>query len=118
MRSDFYFKMILTVIAIELGWLGAKELATPVTAQQAATPVVITGIQVNQNDGTHLPVVVLGSERQVPPALTPTVQPLVTRLTMPAQPLKVEIDRPVKVEADKPLRVDQIRYTPGDRPGE
>jgi len=118
MRADYYLKVILTIIAIELGWIGLKEFAVPVTAQASGTPVVITGIQLDPNDGTNLPVVVLGSARQVPPPLTPTVERLVTRLTVPAQPLKVEIDRPVKVEADKPLRVDQVRYTPGARPGE
>lgn len=118
MRADSYLKIVLTVIALELAWLGVRDLAVPVAAQNAATPVVITGIQLNQNDGTHLPVVVLGSARQVPPPLTPSVERLITRMAVPAQPLKVEIDRPVKVEADKPLRVDQVRYTPGDRPGE
>ena len=34
MPRDRYLKIILTVIAIELGWLGVKDLAVPVSAQQ------------------------------------------------------------------------------------
>lgn len=118
MRTDYYIKVILTVIAIELGWLGVKEASVPLTAQTAATPVVITGIRLDATDGSHLPVVVLGSTREVPSLLTPGVERLITRLAVPARPLKVEVDKPIKVEADKPLPVDQVRYTPADRPGE
>jgi hypothetical protein len=118
MRADNYVKLVLTIIALELGWLGAKEAAVPLTAQSVATPVVITGIQLNDTDGAHLPVVVLGVSRQIPAPLSPTVDRLTIRLAVPDQPLKVEMDRPVKVEADKPLPVDQVRFTPGTRPGE
>ena len=34
MPRDRYLKIILTVIAIELGWLGVKDMAVPVSAQQ------------------------------------------------------------------------------------
>ena len=125
MVADRYVKCVLTVIAIELAWLGAREFAVPVAAQATATatPVIITGIRLNDADGSHLPVVVVGSARQIPTGLAATVDRLTTRLATTVQidtrqPLKVEIDRPVKVEADKPLKVDQVPYTPGLRPGE
>ena len=34
MPRDRYLKIILTVIAIELGWLSVKDVAVPVSAQQ------------------------------------------------------------------------------------
>ncbi len=123
MHADRYLKCVLTVIALELAWLGAKEFAVPVTAQAPATPVVITGIQLNDADGSHLPVVIMGSARQVPGAIAGSVERLTTRLATTIQidsrqPIKVEFDKPVKVEADKPLPVNQVPYVPGVRPGE
>ena len=52
MPRDRYLKIILTVIAIELGWLSVKDIAVPVSAQQTQqnqqtpqlTGVVIRGI--------------------------------------------------------------------------
>lgn len=122
MPADRYVKCVLTIIALELAWLGAREFAVPVTAQATATPVVITGIQVNDADGVHLPVVIMGSARQVPAPLSGNVERLATRVVGAVQldtrePLKVEIDRPVKVEADAPLLVDQVRNPPSVRPG-
>ena len=43
MAVDRYVKTVLTIIALELFWIGVKDLATPVTAQAALTPVVIRG---------------------------------------------------------------------------
>lgn len=122
MPADRYVKCVLTVIALELAWLGAREFAVPVTAQATATPVVITGIQLNDASGAHLPVVLMGSARQVPASLAGSVERLTTRVDGAVQldvrePLKVEIDRPVKVETDTPLLVDQVRNPPSARPG-
>ena len=48
MSADRYLKVILTVIALELGWIALKDTAVPVSAQRGQqtepTPVVIRGI--------------------------------------------------------------------------
>lgn len=96
--SDRYLRVILTVIAIELGWIGLKGTATPVLAQQSAAParVVISGIDV-----TSVPVRTVG-----------TVNVAADR------PIRIEATRPLKVEADRPLPVENV-HAPGARtPGE
>lgn len=55
MRANRYLNVVLTVIAIELGWIGLAHIGTPVAAQQTAMPVIITGVQMPQAD--MLPVV-------------------------------------------------------------
>ena len=66
MRADRYLKVILTIIAVELGWIGLQHTGSPVSAQQTATPVVITGIDL-EKQADYLPVSVLGQVRNVPP---------------------------------------------------
>ena len=122
MIADRYLKIILTVIALELLWMGLKSTAVPVTAQAAATPVVIRGIEIDGAGGEFLPVAIVGSYRQVPRELR-TIQPLTTRvegMAMSAgdRPLKFETDRPLKIETDRPLKVENVNYTPAQRPGE
>jgi hypothetical protein len=114
MRRDRYLKIILTVIAIELAWLGVKDLAPGVAAQAAATPVVITGVQIEGNDGGFVPVAVVGGYRNIPRG-NGLLQPLTTRIE---GPVAVDLPMPVKVEADVPLPVQQVDYTPRVRPGE
>jgi hypothetical protein len=92
MNADRYLTAVLTVIALELLWIAANGLPTPVSAQTGATPVVITGIQLstaNQN----LPVAVRGIV---------TITP----------------EGPLKVEADRPLPVEAVPYTPTVKPGQ
>ncbi len=121
MTADRYLRIILTVIAAELLWIGLKSTAVPVTAQATATPVVIRGIEIDGGSG-FLPVAIIGSYREVPRELR-TIQPLTTRVNgiamSPAdRPLKMETDRPIKVETDRPLKVENVDYTPRQRPGE
>lgn len=121
MTADRYLRIILSIIAVELLWIGVKSAAPPVSAQAAATPVVITGVQID-GTGAFLPVGVVGSYRQVPQGIR-IIQPLTTRVDgiamAPAdRPLKVETDRPLKIEADRPLKVENVDYTPRQRPGE
>jgi hypothetical protein len=92
MTADRYVKAVLTVIALELLWLAASGLPTPVSAQVDATPVIITGIQLTTAN-TNLPVTVRG---------TVTIAP----------------EGPLKVEADRPLPVEPVPYTPALKPGE
>jgi len=102
MAVDRYVKTVLTIIALELFWIGIKDVGTPVTAQAALTPVVIRGVQLPPNSSDYLPVGVVG-------------QPL--RVDIP-RVVKIEADAPIKVVADKPLKVENVGYTPSKNPGE
>jgi hypothetical protein len=129
MSHDRYLKAVLTVIALELLWIGVKD-STPVVsaqAQPAATPVIIRGIQIPSGEAGYLPVAVLGSVRQVPDAATPFVQMLQTEIAGPRpvrveapRALPVEIDHVVTVETDRdrPLKVESVLYTPTPLPRE
>ena len=122
MTADRYLKIILTVIAVELLWIGVQSTAAPVAAQADATPVVIKGIEIDGAGGAFLPVAIVGSYREAPRGVR-TIQPLTTRIDgiamSPAdRPLKMETDRPIKVETDRPLKVENVDYTPRQRPGE
>ena len=100
--SDRYLRIVLTVIALELFWIGVKDFATPVTAQAALTPVVIRSIQLPPGSQEYLPVGVVGQ-----PVRVDTVRPV-----------KIEADRPIKIEADRALKVENVGYTPSKNPGE
>lgn len=94
MAVDRFVKTILTIIALELFWIGIKDTATPVVAQGQLTPVIIRGVQLPAGSNDYLPVGVVG------------------------QPLRVGVTGPVKVESDRPLRVENIGYAPSKNPGE
>ena len=63
--ADRYLKVILSIIAIELLWIGVNQTAPAVSAQGAVTPVVIRGIELTGGDG-FLPVGIAGWYRSVP----------------------------------------------------
>jgi hypothetical protein len=102
MNADRFVKTILTIIALELFWIGLKDTATPVTAQAALTPVVIRSIQLPVGSNEYLPVGVVG-------------QPVRVDYT---RPVKIEADQPIKVEVDKVLKVENVGYVPARNPGE
>jgi hypothetical protein len=107
MAGDRYLKLILTIIALELLWLGAKDFGAPLAAQQAppaATRVVIAGVDLDTGNGLRsafLPARIDGEVRIVA-----------------TSPLKIEAAGPLKVEADRPLPVQNVDYLPRTRPGE
>ena len=94
MHIDRYVKVVLTVIALELFWIGIKDTAPPVAAQAQLTPVVIRSIQIPAGSNDYLPVGLVG------------------------QPVRVDVQRPVKIEADQPIKVENVGYTPAKSPGE
>jgi hypothetical protein len=96
MVADRFVKTVLTIIALELFWIGLKDTATPVTAQAqpALTPVIIRGIQIPGSSNDYLPVGVVG------------------------QPVRVDVTGPVKVETDRALKVENVGYVPSRNPGE
>ena len=102
--SDRYLRIVLTIIAVELGWLGLKDVA-PTTAaaqaQPAATRVVITGVDLPART-QFLPVAVAGGVRGVtsPSWATPDA----VRVESGERPLRVEAaDRPLRVEVAGPV---------------
>jgi hypothetical protein len=124
--SDRYIKAILTVIAIELLWIGVKDIATPVAAQQAVQPTPIVAAQA-------LPVVIRGIELANPsrPVDSRGALPIYAAQTLNVDaerplpvvstaPLKIENDRnkPLYIDATRPLPVQSAPYTPGKTPGE
>ncbi len=100
MPVDRYVKIVLTIIALELFWIGIRDTAPSVAAQAqpgpaaAPTSVIIRGIQLPSASNDYLPVGVVG------------------------QPVRVEFPQPVKIESDRPLRVESVPYTPSARPGQ
>lgn len=124
--SDRYLKGVLTVIALELLWLGVKDLGTPLNAQVnrgEGTPVIIRGVE------TELPIVIQGVQLRgrMPGALPIYGASGGDPVAVSAQnPLPVEAPRPLpimgsvplRIQADRPIPVTNVGYTPGQRPGE
>jgi hypothetical protein len=126
MPRDRYLKIILTVIAIELGWLGVKDMAVPVSAQQTQqnqqnpplTPVVIRGIDLPCGGNT-----INCRETFLPVSVTRATSPV--RVTVDA-PLPVDArgtvrirqDQAIIVETgDRPLMIQSVPPTAAPRPG-
>jgi hypothetical protein len=117
MTSDRYLKAILTVIALELLWIGIKDGAPAVSAQPAVTPVVIHGVQMDTEARGSLPITIRGLQLDTETRGTlPVSSPRPLRIES-LRPLKIEADRPIKIETDGPLSVESVPYTPSKRPG-
>ncbi len=43
MHANLFLRIILTIIAIELAWIGFKDLAVPVSAQPGPMQVIVVG---------------------------------------------------------------------------
>lgn len=124
MTTDRYLRIVLTVIALELAWLGIRDVAPPVSAQQptaqaspqqptAPIPVVIRGIDLPADAEGALPVALVAAGTTV---RVVAARPLPIET---AQPLKIEADRPLVVETrDRPLQVQSVPYVPGRLPGD
>jgi hypothetical protein len=108
-----YLKAVLTVIALELLWIGVREGAPPAAAQAQPTRVVITGIDIAPDATSRgaLPLTVRSTD---PPLRIQADRPIRIETE---RPLLVMHDRPVKVEADRPLRVEVMPSPGGPRPG-
>ena len=71
MQANLFLRIILTIIAIELGWIGLKDVvAAPISAQSGPTQVLIVG----------------------------SLQPLKIEAD---KPLKIEADQPLKVDVQR-----------------
>lgn len=92
--ADRFLRIVLTIIAAELAWIGLKDLAPALSAQPVQpTPVVIR--QIDVGDGSQLPVSIAGPV-----------------------PLRVEVVSPLRIDSTQPVRVVNVEYTPSKRPGE
>ena len=123
MTASRYLNAVLTLIAVELGFMALNHAGVPVSAQTQATRVVITGVDMQRN--AMLPVSVRGvdlMDRKAylpvglygqldPPPDTANFRPIETR-AMTA----IKIEGAVRVEADPPLKV-QIPVVTSPRPG-
>ncbi len=125
--QDRYLKFVLTAIALELLWIGVKDMTVPVAAQQAAeaTRVVITGVDIAPAGVSRgaLPIILRAGDSALRIQADGTGRPLKVETDRPVtiegeRPLVVTVDRPVKVEADPPLKVEQVRAPPARIPGE
>jgi hypothetical protein len=122
MGANRYLNVLLTIIAVELGWIALTHTGVAVSAQQRAQPVVITGVDLQRNE--MLPVSVHAIELRDRNAFVPVAvlgqvadntgfRPLDIRSTTS---IKIEADRPIRVEADPPLKV-QIPVVTSPVPG-
>ena len=123
MTTSRYLNAVLTLIAVELGFIALSHSGVPVSAQTQATRVIITGVDMQRN--AALPVSVRGVELidrkaylpvglygqlDAPPDTAP-FRPIETRAITP-----IKIEGSVRVEADPPLKV-QIPVVTSPRPG-
>jgi hypothetical protein len=116
MRVDNYTRAVLTVIALSLVYLCVREAAPRVSAQDAPTRVVITGVAMEPSGSpTVLPVGIVGEMRLAGATFSALpVQPVRVRI---AEPVEIHTTRPIKVQADEPLPVRAIREPGTQRPG-
>jgi hypothetical protein len=119
MPTDRYLKIILTIIAVELLWIGLRDVATPVSAQVAPTSVIVQGIEIAGAPAGTLPVLITETRQPVPIDAPRAIRieserPLTVQVD---RPLPVDVGGPITVEVDEPLRVQVIPDPPRPRPG-
>jgi hypothetical protein len=125
MHANRYLNAVLTIIALELGWIALTHGVPVAQAQATATPVVITGIDLGR-ESAYLPVGVLGQVRTVPTEFARSFEPLDTNIRNDRVPVSVPtpIDvRPmgaiaIQNDRSRPLWVENVGYTPAPKPGE
>jgi hypothetical protein len=111
MPRDRYLKIILTVIAIELGWLSVKDVAVPVSAQQT---------QPSSQNQPPMSVIIRGVDLPCQGnALNCRETSLPVSMTRATVPMRVTVDSPLPVDARGTVRIRQdqaIVVETGDRP--
>ncbi|HEU4691070.1 MAG TPA: hypothetical protein VFS23_22030 [Vicinamibacterales bacterium] len=105
MTVDRYTKLLLTVIALELGWIAVSGIGVPVSAQRnEPMPVIIRGVEGVPGKEVFIPVTLVGSTRPL-------------EIVAP-QPIKIEADRPIPIETgSEPLLIRTVSDPPSVRPG-
>jgi hypothetical protein len=113
MTVDRYTKLLLTVIALELGWIAISGAGVSVSAQRnEPTPVIIRGVEGAPGKEAFIPVTLVGAPTAI---RVESARPLEI---VSVQPVKIEADRPVPVEtAGEPLLIRTVSNPPAVRPG-
>jgi hypothetical protein len=135
---DRYLRIVLTVIALELFWIGVKDFATPASAQ-ASVPAQAPAAQAPAAPQAQpaaptptpqpLPVVITGinldpaglNERSLLPIYSARTLKVDSDRPIPvvgAGPFTVQTDKPLPIRADRPIQVESVPYKPGRTPGE
>jgi hypothetical protein len=112
MTVDRYTKLLLTIIALELGWIALSNAGVQVSAQRnEATPVIIRGVEGPPGKQVFLPVAIVGSTV----LRVESARPLEI---VASQPVKIEADQPIPVETgNEPLLIRTVSDPPAYRPG-
>ena len=115
--SDRYLRIVLTVIAVELAWIGVKDVL-PTSAAAQGPPglnrVVIAGVELAMRTQA-LPVAVAGGIRNV--AMPPWAGADVLRVESGERPIRVELPGTINARITEPVRVDtsqplMVRFSP------
>ena len=111
MKVDRYTKLLLTIIALELGWIAISNAGVQGSAaRNEPTPVIIRGVEGAPGKEVLIPVTLVGA-----PVRVEAARPLEV---VSAQPLKIEADRPIPVETgNEPLLIKTVSDPPAFRPG-
>ena len=112
MTVDRYTKLLLTIIALELGWIAVSQAGVQVSAQRNdATPVIIRGVEGPPGKDVFIPVAVVGSSV----LRVESARPLEV---VAAQPVKIEADQPIPVTTgNEPLLIKTVSDPPAFKPG-
>ena len=124
MAANRYVRVILTVIALELGWIALKDTAVPVSAQRGQqtepTPVVIRGIDLPCTGPASyancreifLPVAITQANSSMRVVADPPLQVDARGL------IRIRADQPIVVETrDRPLLIQSVPAGTAARPG-
>ena len=114
--ADRYLKIVLTIIAIELGWIAVKDTAVTVAAQQneRLTPVVIRGVDIPCDGSANCRETSL-------PVRTSAPMRIVADSPLPVDArdiVRIRTDQPMIVETrDRPLLIQSVPAGTAPRPG-
>ena len=110
---DRYLRIVLTVIAIELAWIGLKDVVpSRLDAQAGVMRVVIAGVDL-PNRTQFLPVGVAGTVRGT--ATPPWASLDVLRTDIGT--INARIVDPIRIDTTRPLDVKSVMATGAQRPG-
>src|SRR5687768_13847124 len=124
MAANRYVRVILTIIALELGWIALKDTAVPVSAQRGQqiepTLVLIRGIDlpcagsaiyVNWRE-VFLPVAITQASTSMRVVADPPLQVDARGL------IRIRAEQPIVVETrDRPLLIQSVPAGTAARPG-
>jgi hypothetical protein len=123
MKADRYLKVVLTIIALELGWIALKDAAVNVSAQQSQQnqqpmSVIIRGIDLSCPGNTAN-----CRETSLPVSVTRATVPMRVTVDSPLPVdargiVRIRQDQPVVVETgERPLLIQSVPPTASPRPG-